>query len=515
MAFRDAFKCESSRQVRFLATVHSGMVVHRQVFGVASFGFLPERCFGARESGREALTARKDSMHHIARPLLLMTALSLTATSVSAAPPEPERPHELGWLCIGVSDVNVSQISAFNKDAPMLSVWVPKSRFHVERKTGESGRICVPTVVRLGEGSLPAETLVFERSVRAGAVQKPAIAELVLTPENPRLAEVTLEIVGLPEQWTQRDGTLTFDFIRPVSFPERVTRGLLGDGEGPPPSDVFAAIPAYLRFDETCRPVEILDPVAASFGNFDERTQRVSARGIDPIRLNAGTRVSVCDGASLDTLMLAVAKPATDDNDETVASWYLIPRSTRVKSLAANPSGDEVRFTVSRPLGGYHVCRQPTWTSAVLRELPLSDVTELKTDGRWERADSRGAIAAGTAVTLLDYRDTWALVRATHEGAPRILAVPASAVAMPSGPAADSLVLDSGHCPVARGQWRAMKNGAQAFRVSQDTPGAELDGLWLEIPLGTHVLQLCQEELGRSDKSPGLPACSPIEVGGV
>jgi hypothetical protein len=407
-----------------------------------------------------------------------------------------------------VSDVNVSQISAFNKDAPNLSVWVPSSRLHVERRSNsEAGRICAPTVVRLGDGPLPEETLVFERVVRSGQVTKPAVAELVITPREANLAEVTIDLVGLPEQWTQRDGTLTFEHVRPVQFPPRAARGLFGEGEGPPPADVFGAFPAYLGFAEPCQPVELLEDVAASTGVFDPRTEKVSARGIEPLRLPAGTRISVCDGASLDTLMVAAAKPATVREDETEASWFLLPRGTKVKPLGTS------RFTVKRPLGGYHVCRQPAWTTAMLVELPLRDLQELGLDGRW-RTGSRGSLAAGLSVTLLDYRDTWALIRAQVEGAPRIFAVPASAVAMPTGPAQDSLALDGGLCPVAVGQWRALKQTGQAFRVNQDTPGAELDGLWLEIPLGTHVLQLCQEGVGAGGRA-GLPLCSPIEVGGT
>ncbi len=95
---------------------------------------------------------------------------------------------------------------------------------------------------------------------------------------------------------------------------------------------------------------------------------------------------------------------------------------------------------------------------------------------------------------MLDYRDTWASSRgarwstaAARDRGARLVRRDAD------GPAPDALEVDGGLCPVARGQWKALKSNAQAFKVSQDTPGAELAGLWLEIPMGTHLLQLCQD----------------------
>lgn len=455
-------------------------------------------------------------------------ALATLFVSSPAAAAEP-RPHELGWVCVNVSDVDIAQVSAFNRDSPRLSIWVPRARLFVERQgSGNAGRVCAPTVVRLGDGDIPEDTLVFERSVVAGAVQKPATAELVITPSNAQLAELTTELVGLPENWTLRDGTLTFQSPRPLTFAPRLTRGLLGDGEGPPPGDVFRALPAYLRFQEPCQPVELLEPVIGSAASYDPRTNRATARGIEPFRLEAGTRLSRCEGVSLDTLMVAVARPASDKEDETLASWFLVSRNAKLKLLSPDGTGSAdpettagLRFSAQRPLGGYHICRQPTWLAATLSELPLAGAWELLPDGQWRQnlpgmTGAVGSIAAGLEVTLLDYRDSWALVRAMLDGTPRIVAVPASAISMPTGPSQETLALDSGLCPVARGQWRSLKNNAQAFRVSQDTPGAELAGLWLEAPQGTTVLQLCQDgpaDLGR--RLPGQPACQPIYVGGA
>lgn len=456
--------------------------------------------------------------------LAVLCAHLVIAPAARAADPS-ERPHELGWLCVNVSDVGIAQVSAFNKDAPSLSIWVPKERFHIEATgPGEAGRVCIPTVVRLGDGPLPPETLVFERTVVSGTVHRPSILELVVTPSSPLLGEVTIEIIGLGEQWTQRDGTLTFQSLRPVVFPSRVTRGLLGDGDGAPPPEVFRAAAAVQRFAEPCQPAELEEAVVASFGEYEARTGRVTARGLEPFRLEQGTKVSRCEGLALDTLMVAVARPASNAPSETEASWYLVPREARMRLLSPAPADSDApqqRFTAQRPLGGYHVCRQPTWTTSVLAEIPMAGSFELLPSGEWRQnlpgdPGAASAISAGADATLLDYRDSWALVRARVDGQPRVIAAPAASVAMPSGPAPDAQELDGGLCPVARGQWRALKQNSQAFRVSQDTPGAELAGLWLEIPMGTHVLQLCQEgALVGGKTTPGVPACEPIYVGGA
>lgn len=463
-----------------------------------------------------ATTARLSSVP----ALIALVALTIHARAADT----PERPHELGWLCVNVSDVGISQVSAFNKDAPSLSIWVPRERFHVEKTgPGEAGRVCIPSVVRLGDGPLPPETLVFERTVVSGTVHRPSILELVVTPTSAALGEVTVEVIGLGEQWTQRDGTLTFQSLRPVTFPARASRGLIGDGDGPPPPDVFRAAAAAQRFTEPCQPAELEEAVVASFAEYEARTNRVTARGIEPYRLEAGTKVSMCEGLALDTLMLAVARPASNAPSETAAAWFLLPRQARMRLLSPSAGADTPtqRFTAQRPLGGYHVCRQPTWTTSVLAEVPMAGAFELLPSGEWRQnlpgdPGAVGAIAGGADATLLDYRDSWALIRASVDGQARVIAAPAASIAMPSGAAPDAQELDGGLCPVARGQWRAMKSNSQAFRVSQDTPGAELAGLWLEIPMGTQVLQLCQDgALVGGKTTPGVPACEPIYVGGA
>ncbi|MFO0748046.1 MAG: hypothetical protein U1F43_20655 [Myxococcota bacterium] len=127
-----------------------------------------------------------------------------------------------------------------------------------------------------------------------------------------------------------------------------------------------------------------------------------------------------------------------------------------------------------------------------------------------------GKVDAGTPVELLDTREGWAVIEGTLGGKTRTLAVKASAVALPSGGGHSVLAFGGGLCPVARAQWRATKSNTQAFRVSQDTPGAELAGLWLELPLGTQVLQRCQDGSAPEGKTaPKNPACSPIYVGGA
>ncbi|MBL8786136.1 MAG: hypothetical protein JNJ59_14655 [Deltaproteobacteria bacterium] len=487
-------------------------------------------------SARTLLGTAKRALRNVLAPRAAFAALALTvalAAATSARAGDPGRPHELGWLCLTVDDVAISQVSAFNRDAPSLSIWVPKSRFYIDKTgPGEAGRVCIPTVVRLGDVALPPETLVFERTVIAGQVQKPSIAEVVVTPEDNGKSEVTLELVGLAEQWTQREGTLTFQAPRPIAFPLRIPVGLPGDGDGPPPPEIFRQMPSVLRFDEPCEPVVLEEDVIASFGNFDTRTGKVSARGIEPYRLTAGTRVARCPGLSLDTLAVALARPAKPDDAETSANWYLAPRDVKVKLLAPGDPKNDIaprRYLAARPLGGYHLCRQPTWTTTLLNDVPLAGTWELTAQGEWRQnlpgePGSTGTLEGGQGVTLLDYRETWALVRAKvgTDPAVRIIAAPAASVALPSGPTQDGAKpgeaqeLDGGLCPVARGQWRALKANAQSFRVSQDTPGSELVGLWVEIPMGTRLLQLCQDGATVGGKTaPGVPACEPIRVGGA
>jgi hypothetical protein len=89
-------------------------------------------------------------------------------------------------------------------------------------------------------------------------------------------------------------------------------------------------------------------------------------------------------------------------------------------------------------------------------------------------------------------------------------------VALPSGPSREVFELAGGFCAVSRGVWRATANAAQAFRTSQDTPGAELAGLWLEVPAGSYVLQLCQASVaGQTPRGPRDLTCDPVHVGGA
>lgn len=465
-----------------------------------------------------------------ARPALALLALASLAvcSHARAADPTPVAPqgrtHQLGWLCVQVSDARVSQVSAYNKDAPDLSIWVPKRRFYVEAADSpdKGARICVPTIIKLGDEALPPDTLVFEKVVVGAGVAHPSQAELVITPEDPRLGEVTLSVVGVAEQWAQRDNVWTFSVSSPANFPERPVRGLIGDGDGPAPSEVFQAEPQMLRFTEPCQPAELEEATVANFGVFDPRSGRVTARGVEPLRLEKGLRLSRCEGLSLDTLMLAVARPPDPTNPEAGnASWFLVPRDARVKVFdPADPDREHggTNYSAARPLGGYHVCRQPTWTSALLEDVPLAGMSELLASGEWRalmpggtskgELDGSTTLKAGSPATLLDQRESWALVRAVVDGTPHTIAVPGKVVALPSGPAEGARELDGGLCPVARGVWRATAQNGQTFKVSQDTPGAELAGMWLEVPAGTTLLQLCQS---------GDPAgvCAPIYVGGA
>lgn len=458
--------------------------------------------------------------------LLLCAGVSPAAASdgtKSATGVTVVRPHELGWLCVPVSDTNISQIASFNRDARMLSITVTRKRFHVETTgPGTAGRVCVPTIVRVGDTAIPDETFIFERTLHVGNVSRSSQAEIVITPASPELDETTVKVVGLADQWTERDGVATFSVISMVTFPPRVAVSFTGEGDGPPPAQVFAAAAASERFREDCVPVELSETVVGNFGVWDERAQRVVARGVEPIRIEGGTRLSRCDNVALDTLMVAVARPVEDDEDPQAFGWFLIPRQAVVK--LADPARERdgypgTRYTAAQPLGGYHVCRQPTWTTAILDDVPLVGLWELD-DGSWRQLTTTTTFAPsiqrGTAATLLDERDSWALVRVVVEGAPRMIAVPSKHIALPSGPAADANELGAGLCSMRRGVWRATAHSAQAFRVSQDSPGAELAGLWLQIPSGSFVLQLCQFTEGHevAAKTNELP-CRPVYVGGA
>jgi len=456
------------------------------------------------------------------KSILTFLVLLLGASSAHAA--APARTNELGWLCFAVSDLDIEQISAFNRESPTLSIWVSKARLYTEPATdgGRGGRVCAPTVVALGEDDLPAETLVFERLLGTAPDAPRSHAEVVITPTDPALAEVTVEVESLPDSWRQRDGVWTYSHPNPIAFPERAVRSLVGEADGLPPDQAFPALAKTQTFQETCQPIELGEAAAASFGDWDARAGKVVARGIEPLTLAAGTRVSRCEGAALDTMMMAVAKPGDDtkEADKSNTVWYLVARDTTFKV----PAGQEnVRYLVSNPIGGYHVCRQPTWTTAILEDVPLSNYWELVPGQGWqERTEfDRDKIKGGTHVELLDQREGWAVIQGDLPvsgggSKPRILAIKASAVALPSGGGNGVLQLGGGLCSTARGQWRASKSNTQAFKVSQETPGAELAGLWLELPMGTQVLQLCQDGSspdGRSNTRD--PACSPIYVGGA
>ncbi len=451
------------------------------------------------------------------------TSLEARANDGGEARGAGPKGHELGWLCVPVSDTRISQVAAFNRDARMLMVTVPKRRFYIEAATdGQGGRVCIPTIVRVGQVAIPDETLIFERTLHVGNVAQSSQAELVLTPEDPNLDEVTLDVVGLADQWTERDGVATFSVVTPVTFPARKLSAFIGEGDGPSPSRVFASVASAASFSEPCVPAEVAETVVANFAAFDARAGRVVARGVEPLRLEAGTRLSRCDGLALDTLMTAVAIPSDDDDDPNAFSWFLVPRDARLK-LAEPPRPGEavvpVRYTTAHPTGGYHVCRQPTWTSALLEEVSVVGLQEL--DGRsWQGLTPATAfaptIARGTPVTLVDERDSWALIRVEAAGASRTLAVPSRAVALPTGPAKATTEREGGLCAVRQGVWRAASHATQAFRVSQDSPGAELAGLWLEIPSGSYMLQLCEEAaLTDTPRRPNELACKPIYVGGA
>jgi len=456
------------------------------------------------------------------RPLpssLLLVALCVASAPARAA--DPERPHELGWLCVTVSDLGVTQVSGFNRDAPILSITVGKGRLYTEPATagGRGGRVCAPTVVRAGDGDAPAETLFFEREPQGKT--RASTIEIVLTPDDPRLAEATVEVVAIPSGWTQREGTWTYQVPGAIAFGERPLRSLVGDGDGPPPDTLFPALLAAQRFAEPCQPVALAQAAPANFANFDPRLERVTARGIEPVTIPQGTRVSRCEGLSLDPLMVAVARPSDEADAASAPSWFLVPRDSVMTAIAGL---EDVRYTAAQPLGGYHVCRQPGWTTSLLEDVTLGSHWELERGQGWRQmpldASESPLVPAGTAVELLDTREGWAVIEGRFppgpSARPRIIAVKASAVALPSGGGHAVLAVGGGLCPVGRSQWRATKSNTQAFRVSQDTPGAELAGLWLELPIGTQVLQLCQD--GRAADgltAPKNPACSPAYVGGA
>ncbi|MCC6621066.1 MAG: hypothetical protein IT385_07410 [Deltaproteobacteria bacterium] len=455
---------------------------------------------------------------HLTLPLLAAT-VAVAAPAARAA--DPARPHELGWLCVNVSDLNVTQVSGFNRDAPVLSITVGKGRLYTEPAAsgGPGGRVCAPTVVRAGDGEAPAETLFFERGLAPQA--KAAAIELVVVPDDPRLAEATVSVVAIPSGWSQREGTWTYQIPGPLTFAERPVRSLVGDGDGPPPDSLFPALLASQRFAEPCQPVALSQTAPANFGVYDPRLDRVTARGIEPLTIPAGTRVSRCEGLSLDPLMVAVARPADEGDTGAGAAWFLVPHDTPMGAIAGL---EDVRYTSAQPLGGYHVCRQPGWATATLEDIALGSHWELERGQGWRQMpldpSESPLIPAGTAVELLDTREGWAVIEGRlppgPTARPRVIAVKASAVALPSGGGHAVLAVGGGLCPVARGQWRATKSNVQAFRVSQDTPGAELAGLWLELPIGTQVLQLCQDARSTEGISaPKTPACSPVYVGGA
>ncbi len=256
----------------------------------------------------------------------------VAAPQVHAADPS-ERPHELGWLCMNVSDVGVTQVSAFNKDAPSFSIWVPKARLYIEPTgPGSAGRVCVPTVVRLGDGALPAETLVFERTVVSGNVHRPADRRARHHARGPLLAEVTIEVIGLAEQWTLRDGTLTYQSVRPVEFPGRLARGLLGDGEGPPPPEIFRAVvaPALRGALPTGRHGRGDDGELRQLRAAHQQGQRPRPRARPPRGRHQGLALRR-PGPRHD--LLAVARPADRTPPTRLPAWLLVARATKMRAM--------------------------------------------------------------------------------------------------------------------------------------------------------------------------------------
>ncbi len=475
------------------------------------------------------------TMHPRGPRQTLLRALAVASLLPAAAPVHAEevappagvalsRPHELGWVCMSVTDTRITQVSAFNRDARKVSVTVPRARFFVEpAPAGQTGgRVCIPTVVGIGDDEAPDETLIFERRLNVGNVQRSAQMELVLTPEDPGLDEVTLTVVGLAHQWTERDGTATFSVDGTVAFAPRPFRGFLGEGDGMSPREVFVATAAALRFSETCAPASLVETTVGSYATFDTARGQVMARGVEPMRFEAGTRVSRCEGLSADPGQVAIALPADIEGDPQAVSWFLVSRQTRLDLADPDdPTRDHsgMRYQASAPLGGYHICRQPMWTSALVEDVKLEGLWALEA-GLWRQLTAAGAPVASlpreTPATLLDERDSWALIRVEHAGRAHVLAVPSKLVALPSGPTKDVLELAGGFCAVARGVWRGTANAAQAFRTSQDTPGAELAGLWLEVPAGTYVLQLCQTSANaEAPRGPRDLTCEPVYVGGA
>jgi|GEM_PF-1342608 len=455
---------------------------------------------GGPEDPKEPLLSRP-LLHASALPVLFL--LLAAPAAHAAAPferPKPT-PHELGWVCLSASDTRITQVSAFNKDAPSISVWVTKDRFHTELEgDGPQGRVCVPTIVKLGTEAVPDNTLVFERAVINGEVERPAMAELVLVPELETLAEATLRLTGTADQWVQRDGVWTFNASQVAVFPEKVVRGLPGQGEGPDPNQVFRGAAAIERFSEECQPFELVDDAIANVGVRERSSGLIAPRGVEPFRLKKGLVVSRCEGLSTDGTMVAIAERTDRDR----IAWFVVPRGTLMRPLE-----EKLRFTSEAPLGGYHVCRTPTWTSSLLEEVGLAAKWELLPNGQWrwlsgEHRD-QGVLAPGMPVILLDHRDGWALVQVVMDGVPRILALPGRSVAVPSGPASEVRSLVGGLCQWPKGEWRAVAANTRAFRVAQDAPGAELAGLWVELPQGTRVLTLCQSR----------EKCEPIRVGGA
>jgi hypothetical protein len=460
----------------------------------------------------------------VASLLAAATAPALAEEPAAGSGVSLSRPHELGWVCMAVTDTRIVQASAFNRDARKLSVTVPRARFFVEPAPAGApgGRVCIPTVVAIGDGDAPEETLIFERRLNVGGVQRSAQMELVLTPEDPGLDEVTLTVVGLAHQWTERDGVATFSVDGTVAFQPRPFKGFLGEGDGMPPNEVFVATAAALRFTETCAPASLVETTVGSYAIFDSGRGQVVPRGVEPMRFEAGTRVSRCEGLSVDPNQVAIALPADVEGDPQAVSWFLVSRQTRLDLADPDdPTRDHLgmRYQASAPLGGYHLCRQPMWTSALVEDVKLEGLWTIEA-GQWRQMTAAGVPVAslprGTPATLLDERDSWALIRVEHAGRGHVFAVPSKLVALPSGPTKDVLELAGGFCAVQRGVWRGTANAAQAFRTSQDTPGAELAGLWLEVPAGTYVLQLCQTSVnGEAPRGPRDLTCEPVYVGGA
>lgn len=467
--------------------------------------------------------------HFSLPPLLTALGVVLLAGNATAAGPfsaDTPKEHALGWLCVDVSNPDIARVSAFNTDAPEFTMFAGKSRYHVTPDPSGGARVCVPIVTTLGDGEVPEETLVFEREIATETGVRAAQAELVLTPTSPQLHEVTMKVIGSTPYWTEQNGVWTFQATESVTFPERIVRGLDGLGDGPPPPSVFPSAPLTERFSEPCVPVRLPWPAPANFGLYNPTTRKVSPRGVEPLRLAKGDVLSLCEGLSTDGELLAVAKPIAPGE----VGWFLIPRETELTRIDT-----QLAYHRTRPLGGYHVCRVPTWTTHLLKPVPLAQSWELLANGQWaapalptdgmaaaeappeasprdldgvgglDPVPTGPSLRAGLPVTMLDHRNSWALIRAVLDGATRTFAIPGQVVALPSGPSSEPVSLMGGLCPWPAGRWRTISANTQAFHLAQDAPGSELAGLWLELPLGTRVLAMCDDKRD----------CDPIYVGGA